>query len=760
MRSLFSYSKLLNLITVVITTSHDTTSLLNDIQNISKDEYCNILDNNVKETNLSMEAVEIFGRFVWQTLISNKSFILILKNNNLLKNFNIRKQHLQKVYLIKIKKKFSTNDIPNTTSKLSKAESTFIDQMINMTLENFRSLNLCHKKSISKSLFQKDDIRKIINKNLCLKYDDSDKIPSVYYRKCDKLLEHYRKCQRKNIKNFNKTLQENKEFLSSDKCIDINFYSDKMRVTTNNSSIVIIYDSKSDVSSNSIKTPFTVKKISNMTTPTERNIVITTVANDLDNISGAKDQDIMIHTTSSSEINAYDVMKPTTNDTYEMIGSTNSSGIMMSKTNNTTTFNTTELAKDLEGFAAIFKSPIYNTTTNIPNIKNADIITSVPEDISTSDSPEIITITNIPNIKNADIITSVPEDISTSDSPNYLTTTTYIPSINNTAAITEIPDDISIYNGSKVVETMNISSIDNENTIANSPAVIPSSKSPEIVTTTKILTFNNAATKSNVAEVVSTPNSYKHVTTNEYSTTNINTPSNNFDTNDIDIISQTTNSSYATSGNIATIGSTFNTITDRISIMTTTINSPTIMTFINNNMPTNSSTSENTFNNLKNNTGYNYSDSFSKDANVSDTINFNKPSEVMITTTNSPIAMATEYSTDNSDLKSISNFSEEMQPIITSTDTYNTTNAYTTINHDIMNTTTLDDVPFNISQFFHLDTMSKELSYNIYCGLIISLLIILIIVLAASMACVVRKFSNKNYKLVKQKEKEMIKYNV
>ncbi|WUR03716.1 putative SP-containing membrane protein [Vairimorpha necatrix] len=235
MSLLFLYLIYLAFIVSTILLDASQTNWIDDITNISSDQYCDLFDNQVHGFGISESNVRYLAEFVWHTLTSNKFFIYILKKNNIAMFFKNNYEKLYNMYVENLLTRSHISYVPNFSQKLPFSEDRFISNLIITTRNIISSLNMCHKDSIYISESRINTIQNIINDNLCFLNDDVNQLPSFYFRNCKGFLKHFVECYKDQLKNSKINWKENHPFLNTNKCVYYKFGHEFMKNTTANS---------------------------------------------------------------------------------------------------------------------------------------------------------------------------------------------------------------------------------------------------------------------------------------------------------------------------------------------------------------------------------------------------------------------------------------------------------------------------------------------------------------------------------------------
>ncbi|WUR03717.1 putative SP-containing membrane protein [Vairimorpha necatrix] len=454
---------LFTFISIVLTTNVNQTTLLNDIMKINKPPNCNILDAHVHETNLLSNDIQYIGKIIWHALVDNKLFKLILEKNELSIIFNNRSEILTNKYLNGLLYSFNVIEMPSNIPEVIVYENFFIEQMSTVTLDIFRSLNLCHKETIKNSKSITDTIKEIVDKNLCLKIYNEDTLPIIYFRKCEDLSKYYVECHKIFNQDMKEWFQEDQQFLSPDRCIESNF--DSISTTT------IIY-------------PEAAKNI----IITNNSVLVSTNIDELNTVNNTKSE-IMDATTTA------------TFDNSDIINTTIDDGLNISRVtliDNFTTMNKTSIDTiDL---------PLINTLDNVTTMNNTDSnIMNVSKD--TAIINKIMDITYNEIIKATAAITTFEPDFINTTHNDVLSTTT-VTSLDSSDILN--PNDLDINNAiasttidsSKIMDIINPETINVDNNINNTD-------SSDILNTNDVALFSgdildNPLTISNYSDVTDT----------------------------------------------------------------------------------------------------------------------------------------------------------------------------------------------------------------------------------------------------------------
>ncbi|WUR03713.1 putative SP-containing membrane protein [Vairimorpha necatrix] len=235
MRSILFYFNYCCFFDIVVATDANQTAWIDDITNISRDQYCSILNGNLRYTGLSITTIEYLGRFIWHTLTSHKTFRLILKNSNLEAYFKKNNQRILGKYLHGIIRLFGIkNNSFIDYFPVPGQEFNFIHDLIFETSSILSSINLCFKNHISESPSRIDAIKKIINKKLCFLWGGKGILPSVQYLECKRYKNYYVECHKIESYEVEEFYEKRQEIFKPEDCIDSNFDFDILTSTTPN----------------------------------------------------------------------------------------------------------------------------------------------------------------------------------------------------------------------------------------------------------------------------------------------------------------------------------------------------------------------------------------------------------------------------------------------------------------------------------------------------------------------------------------------
>ncbi|WUR03875.1 putative SP-containing membrane protein [Vairimorpha necatrix] len=195
MTTILYFIQLFSLRFISIKSSNDQIFEINNIMRIEDDQLCDILVNYTKNTNLLIDAVFNFAELVWFNLINHNIFCDILKRNNLVYIFEKRRAVLKNDYLEKVFRKFGIGrDVNLKLTPLTFIEDKFIENIVQETLNIYKSIHLCYKDIINRFNPIIDTIQIIIDQKLCFKSNNISEYPFAIFKVCKGILTRYDKC--------------------------------------------------------------------------------------------------------------------------------------------------------------------------------------------------------------------------------------------------------------------------------------------------------------------------------------------------------------------------------------------------------------------------------------------------------------------------------------------------------------------------------------------------------------------------------------